>query len=153
MLEIGTLTGMETQYMTLAKPKARCISVASTKEMADYAQKVFQKMGLNQIERYVLEPEGSLNDILKKVDTLDFVLFNFLTEPKLIPDLYNQCQSRKQKSSIFVFRNIHGSPEMNKVWQNIRTNVQVQVSIDIYDLGIIMFNPELRKKKYVLSKK
>jgi len=153
MLEIGTLTGMETQYMTLAKPKARCITVTSETETAANTQKLFQKLGLNQIEMHLLKSEANLTTILKECDTLDFVLFNLLSDPLQIPDLFNLCLSKKQKGSIFVFRNIHGSPEFTKIWQSLRQNVQVQVSIDIYDLGILMFNPEYGKKKYVLSKK
>jgi len=153
MLELGTSKGMDTKYMALAKPKARCISVTSDKNMAAYAQKGFQKLGLNQIEMHVLTSEENLIEFLNDLDSLDFVLFNQTSEPLQILSLFNQCLIKKQNSSIFVFRNIHGSPAMNKVWQNIRKNVQVQVSIDIYDLGIVMFNPELRKKKYVLSKK
>jgi len=153
LLELGTSNGMETQYMAMAKPKARCLCVTKSDELAALAQKRFQKQGLDKIEVHVPQSEETPAKFLKNIDCLDFVLFNQIPNPQDMLDLFNLCLHKKKNGSIFVFMGIHENPEMKNVWQNILTNVYVQVSMDIYDLGIVLFNPELGKKNYVLYSK
>lgn len=153
LLELGTNLGMETQYMALANLKARCITVTRSAELAALAQKRFQKQGLNHIELKILQSEETPLKVIEKFDNLDFVLFNQSFTSHDILDLFNKCLLKKNNGSIFVFLGIHGRPEMTRAWKKIRTDKDVQVTMDLYNLGIVMFNPELEKKNYVLRTK
>jgi len=153
LLELGTNLGMETQYMALANQKARCVTVTKSAELAALAQKRFQKQGLNHIELEILQSEETPFKVIDKVDNLDFVLFNQSFISHDILDLFNQCLPKKNNGSIFVLMGIHGRPEMTRAWKKIRADKNVQVTMDLYNLGIVMFNPELEKKNYVLRTK
>lgn len=153
LLELGTNMGMETQYMALANLKARCITVTRSAELAALAQRRFQKQGLNHIELEILQSGEMPLKVIDGVENLDFVLFNHSFISHDILDLFNQCLPKKNNGSIFVFMGIHGRPEMIEAWKKIRTDPNVQVTMDLYNLGIVMFNPELEKKNYVLRTK
>jgi len=153
LLEFGTFTGIETQYMCMAKPEARCVSVTKSEQLAQLAQKGFQEEGLSQIDLHLIKPDEDPATILTDFDSLDFVLFNHLSDPQEILDLFKRCLPLNNKGSIFVLMGIHKNPRMDEVWKKIRAHVEVQTSIDTYDLGILLFNPELSKKNYVLQTK
>lgn len=152
LLELGMSTGLETQYMALANQKARCITMTRSAELAATAQKGFQKQGLKHIELHILEPEETPGNIINELETLDFVLFNQLGSEECL-DLFTQCLRKKNNGSIFVFTNIHGKPDTTQTWKKIRVNKNVQVTMDLYNLGIVLFNPELEKRNYVLRTK
>jgi predicted O-methyltransferase YrrM len=150
LLEIGTSSGIETQYMAFANQKARCISVTDSAESAAVARKGFQIQGLRQIELHLLKPEDRPEKFIENLDNLDFVLFNQIHDPQKYQALFKECLCKKNNGSIFVFMNMHESPAKTQAWENIRIHQDVQVSIDLFNLGIILFNPELGKKKYVI---
>lgn len=153
LLELGTFIGMETQYMAMAKPDARCISVTRSPELAALAQKGFQEQALNHIELHLIKPEQDAASILSELDQLDFVLFNHISDAQEVQDLFKKCLPLNNNGSIFVFMGIHKNSKMDAAWKRISSHSKVQVSIDTYDLGILLFNPELSKKKYVLRTK
>ena len=153
LLEIGTSTGMETQYMAFANQRAKCISVTDSAELAAIAQKGFQIQGLKQIELHLLKPEETSETLINKLENLDFVLFNQIPDPEKYQDLFQKCLGKRNNGSIFVFMNIHESPGKTQVWEKIQNHQEVQVTMDLFDLGIILFNPELEKKKYVIRNK
>ena len=150
LLELGTSTGLETQYMALANQKARCISVTKSAELAAKARNGFQKQGLNHIELEVLRPGETTDSVLNNLKTLDFVLFNKLSGAQESLETFNKCLPKKNDGSIFVFMNIHGNPDMAEAWKKIRAHHEVQATIDLYDLGIALFKPELEKINYVI---
>lgn len=153
MLEIGTLSGFETQYMALAKPGVPCYSVTKSTESADLAAKGYEAQRLGGIKLKLLEAKENYADYLQSFKSLDFVLFNHLTDSEELYRIAIQCLAKKKTSSIFVFMNIHKNPEMNLLWKKIRMHQEVQTTMDTYQLGIVLFNPELEKKNYILRTK
>lgn len=153
LLEIGTFTGLETQYMAMAKPGVRCVSVTKSVELAALAQQGFQEQKLKNVDLQILKPEGDLSTVIKTFEKLDFVLFNRIQDPLEVLRLFNECLLRNKNDSLFVFMDIHANPGMNATWDKIRTNAGVQVSIDAFEFGIVMFNPEIGKKNFVLRTK
>lgn len=128
LLELGKTTGFETQYMSMANSKAKCISESNTAELAT-------------------------STLLNQFKTLDFVFFNKMAGYQYTLDCFNSCLAKKNNDSIFVFKDIHENPDMKKAWKKIKTKEGVQVTMDIFDLGIILFKPELEKRNYVLNTK
>lgn len=128
LLELGTTTGFETQFMSMANPKAKCISISKSADLAT-------------------------STILNQLQTLDFVFFNKMAGYQNILDWFNLCFGIKNNDSIFIFKDIHENPDMKNAWKKIKTKEGVQVTMDIYDLGIALFKPELEKRNYVLNTK
>lgn len=153
LLELGTTTGMETQYMALANQKARCVSVTESVQLATEAQKGFLKQELQNIELRLLKPEETPGTVISELDNIDFVLFNQIDKTQDILDAFNQCLLKKSKHSIFVFMRIHGNTERGRIWKEVRKNPEVQVTIDLFNLGVMLFNPELEKRNYVIRSK
>ncbi len=52
-----------------------------------------------------------------------------------------------KQGSIIVFDDIYWSPEMTRAWKEIKSNAQVDLSIDLYQLGIVFFNADFKEKQ------
>jgi len=153
LLELGTYIGIETLYMAMAKPNARCLSITKSAELAALAQKSFQEQELDKIDLRFIKPEDDFKTTLSELDSLDFVLFNYISDPQETLELFKKCLPLNNIGSIFVLMDIHKNQKMDAVWKKIKNHAEVQISIDTYDLGILLFNPELSKKNYVLRTK
>jgi hypothetical protein len=126
MLEIGNRTGLETQYMVNACPKAICTSI------------IYSPGTKN---------EPSLKAILSSMEKLDFVLFNAPTDRNQRMDEFRLCLQKVQEGTLMVIKYIHQTPEQAFTWKLMRNHPEVQASIDLYSMGILLFRKDLPKCK------
>ncbi len=124
MLEIGNRTGIETQYMVNACPKAACKSIT---------------YGPNK------EDDNSLKLALAQMEKLDFVLFNAPAERSERMNEFRLCLQKMHEGSLFVVNHIHKSPELALTWKLMRNHAEVRASIDLYSIGILFFKSDLPK--------
>ena len=150
LLEIGTTAGLETQYMAFSSQKAKCVSITDSVELAEVLQNNNEKKGLKNIELKILESGETLESRINQLDSIDFVYFNESVGILTMADLFNQCLLKKNNGSIFVLNKIHVDSEKKKVWKKIQMYPDVRVTLDLYDLGIVLFNPNLEKNNYVI---
>jgi hypothetical protein len=57
---------------------------------------------------------------------------------------------KAHSESVFVFDDIHWSPEMTEAWSLIAADKRVTMSIDLFDLGIILFKNDFQKSHFRL---
>lgn len=151
ILELGTSLGLNTLYMQQACPHGTIYTIEGSPEIARLAQLHFEEMDASNI--YLVE--GNIDDklplTLAKIQQLDLAYLdaNHRYEPTLryfesiLPKLHHQ--------SIVVIDDIHWSREMNKAWKELIKHPQVSLSVDLFEGGLLFFNPELKKEHYVLN--
>ena len=126
MLEIGNRTGIETQYMIHACPKATCKSIAHAPNKED---------------------DKSLKLALLQMEKLDFVFFNAPAERSQRMNEFRLCLQKMHEDSLFVVNHIHKTPELAFTWKLMRNHPEVRVSIDLYSIGLLFFRSDLPKCK------
>jgi hypothetical protein len=124
MLEIGNRTGLETQYMVHACPKAVCKSITYSPDA---------------------ELESQVRTIVPKMEQLDFVLFNAPARMDRRMDEYRQCLQMMHEGSLMVINHLHQTPEQSLIWKFMRKSPQVRASMDLYSMGILFFRRDLPK--------
>ena len=85
------------------------------------------------------------------MDSLDLVFFD--ANHKGIPTLlyFNMCLEKINSQTIFIFDDIYWSKEMTNAWQEIYMHPKVSISIDLFSIGIVFFNPDLKKEHYIVK--
>ncbi len=93
------------------------------------------------------------NRFLEQTQKVDFVLIdaNHLYGPTM--RYYQHLTKRLTEKSIVIIDDIHRSAEMEKAWREIKSDVLVYGSIDLYRCGILLFDPVLNKQHFVWSLK
>ena len=148
ILELGTSFGVTTSYLAAGNANAKVYTIEGSAAIAEIAQKTFNRMNFSQIELTTGDFNNTLPALLAKLKSLDFVFIdgNHRKEPTL--NYFQQLLRHSHSSTILVFDDIHWSAEMEAAWETIKLHPQVTLTIDLFFIGIVFFNPDINHKQH-----
>lgn len=142
IIELGTSLGITTAYLANANLAAKVITLEGSEAIAEIARENFAELKINNIELVC----GNFNDTLpaivqqnKKID-FAFIDGNHSKAPTL--QYFNTLLPCMENDSILVFDDIHWSAEMEAAWTEIQSSTEVQVTIDLFFVGLVFFRKE-----------
>lgn len=152
ILELGTSFGFTTSYLAFPHRSAKVATIEGAEPIAKLARHNFSKLRLENIQSHIGNFDQLLPEVLKNLNTLDFVFIdgNHRREPTL--RYFEQCLEKAHHNSVFVFDDIYWSKGMFEAWEKIKQHPKVTLSIDIYKLGIVFFRNEQRQKEHFILK-
>lgn len=151
ILELGTSLGLNTLYLQQGNPAAVIHTIEGSPQIAKMAREHFAAVKAENIT----VTEGNLDDVLKPVLTrlakIDFVYMdaNHRYEPTL--RYFNWLLPQLHDQSIVVLDDIHWSREMNEAWKEIIKRPEVVISIDLFEAGLLFFDPSKTGGHYTLK--
>lgn len=147
VLELGTCAGINSRY--LAKTT---IGTLYTFEGAETLFKKAQEFPVESNTKYIFgNIKDTLPDILTQIKKVDFALIDATHTYEGTISYFNQILPYVHKGSILAIADIHWSKEMNQAWEEIKTLPEVRLSLDFYECGILFFDEDIAKGKYVLK--
>ena len=81
---------------------------------------------------------------IKSIDLL-FVDGNHRRDATL--KYFHESLKKSKPSSIFIFDDIHWSIEMEDAWEKIKSHSSVTLTIDLFFIGLVFFNPDFKVKQ------
>ena len=150
ILQIGTTMGLSTLYLTSYATGLKCIALENVPEFATTARQAFAKEGRNPVDLRIGNYKDLLPQALNDINSLDFVFFNTLYEQHNNLWLFNECMKYAHNDTVFVFEGIKASRKMRELWEEICACPEVTVTLDLYSLGIVLFNKKLHKRDYIV---
>lgn len=152
VLELGTNLGIGTSYFQSALgANAHIYTIEGCENISELAQCNFNHLSKHNITRLTGNLDSILAEGLKQIPDPTFVYFdaNHAYQPTI--NYFELCLSVKKDNTVFLFDDLRYSPEMLKAWHFIQNHPQVQVTIDLFDQGIVLFNPTMSKQKFYLK--
>ena len=148
ILELGTSFGITTSYLAAGNANAKVYTMEGSAAIAEIARKTFKRLELKNIELREGDFNNTLPALLAKLHTIDLVFIdgNHRKEPTL--NYFEQLSTHAGSSSILVFDDIHWSPVMEDAWKTITQDASVTLSIDLFFMGIVFFNPDFKIKQH-----
>jgi predicted O-methyltransferase YrrM len=161
ILEIGTSLGMATSALSTGNLEAKITTLEGCPEIANIAQLQFKRFGFANINLIVTQFNTYLETLkpaevkkrgrqAKKPPFPEFIYFDGNHQQKATLGYFNLLLPHVTNDSIWIFDDIHWSPEMELAWDAIRNHSKVTVSIDTYQWGIIFFRKEQVKQHFVI---
>jgi predicted O-methyltransferase YrrM len=161
ILEIGTSLGLATSALSLGNLKAKIITLEGCPETAKIAQLQFQKFNCNNVESiitafnsYLEKWNPSLNTATEhyKLNTEHFSLIYFdgNHSKKVTVDYFELLLSTITNETVWIFDDIHWSPEMEEAWKIIKTHPKVTITIDTFQWGLVFFRREQPKEHFII---
>ena len=150
ILELGTSLGLSTAYFSLAARDSRIITIEGCIDSASVAQENFDKAGLRNIQIITGNFEDRLVEALALMPSPDLVFFDGNHKMKPTLSYFEQCLQHIHPGTVFIFDDIHWSKGMEEAWKCICSHPKVKVTIDLYQMGFVLFREELSKETYVL---
>ncbi|MDQ1086321.1 O-methyltransferase [Siphonobacter sp. SORGH_AS_1065] len=150
LFDLGTSLGITTLYEAKAAPEAQIYSFEGCPQTAQVAAKNLQKLQASKVELVIGNLDETLVTQAQQVSQIDFAFFdaNHRYEPTV--RYFLQCLKKAHQDSVFVFDDIHWSPEMGKAWIEIQAHPSVTVTIDLFFVGLVFFGNKQPKQHFVL---
>ena len=150
IIELGTSAGISTAYLATANPATRVITIEGDSNILQIARKTFHALNLKNIEQLNDTFENALEHILKSVSGK---LLVFVDGNHQFSCVLNYFQKLKIYSDecLVIFDDIKWSGGMIKAWEAIRSDTEVNISIDLFFMGIVMLHANIRKQNFVIK--
>lgn len=147
ILELGTSLGITTSYLALGNLKANVITLEGSAEVAKKALHNFRSLRLDNIRLVQGNFDNTLVKVLEALAKIEMVFIdgNHREEPTL--RYFSQLLPFMAAESVMVFDDIHWSEEMERAWNAIRKLPGVMLSIDLFFVGLVFFNPAFKVKQ------
>lgn len=150
ILELGTGTGLSTLWLALPDSRARVVTIEGCKELCFFSMQLFEMVGVNNVKVINDSFKNVLPKLVEEEDCLDFVFFDGDHRKESVLEYFEWCLKKAHNNSIFVFDDIHWSPDMEAAWKTILQHPKITVSFDLYRIGIIFFRKECTRQHYIV---
>lgn len=151
VIELGTGLGLSTAYLASARPETTVISLEGVYEKTQYAQILINRLTLDNIKFL----SGSFDELLPGVlsESSHPILFFIDGDHTFNSTLryFKLISLHAEERTIIIFDDIHWSKEMKKVWNIIKENRKVTLSIDLFRCGIVFFHRSSLKQHFYMN--
>ncbi|GAB2826557.1 O-methyltransferase [Ferruginibacter profundus] len=148
ILELGTSFGITTAYLASGNTNAQVFTCEGAKNIAQIAQQSFDQLRLKNIVLTEGDFTITLPPLLQQLQNtgLVFIDGNHRKLPTL--DYFTQLLRVSSPSSILIFDDIHWSAEMEAAWDVIKQHPAVTLTIDLFFIGIVTLNNDIKVKQH-----
>jgi predicted O-methyltransferase YrrM len=151
IIELGTGIGISTAYLAKACPKSKIISIENDKGKMTFASALLKRLDI----RNVTLVNGTFNENLPVfLNETRQPLFVFIDGDHTYEGTMNYFREVKKFSNpdtIIVFDDIRWSQGMEKAWAEIKSDMDVKISIDLFFMGIVFFREGIPKQDFVIN--
>ncbi len=147
ILEFGTSLGLASCLMATAFSGCKIFTFEGCSGLASVAQDKFNEHQFKNIELQIGNYNHILDGVLQEIPKIDFLFFNGSDDTESILKIYEKCLRFKHNESLFVFNEIYRSKAMQHAWTLIQKHNETVVSIDFFNMGIVLFRKELSKQQ------
>ncbi len=150
VIELGTSLGINTLYLAWDMPW-QVVSFEGCPETLQQARSIFAKAGVENIQTIEGDIASTLPKYLDPIRKIDFAFLDAHHEHDSTLANFDLLASKAHDKTIIVLDDIHWSKGMEKAWKAIRKDSRVIATADVFQFGIVFFNPELNREDYVLA--
>ncbi|KAA9039262.1 class I SAM-dependent methyltransferase [Ginsengibacter hankyongi] len=148
IVELGTSFGITTCYIACANKDAEINTFEGSKQIAKIARQNFEQTGFRNINL----TEGDFNKTfvaeLRAIKKVDFAFIDGNHRRDATLDYFLSLLKKSSNTSIFIFDDIHWSSEMEEAWRQIQEHDSVTLTIDLFFIGLVFFNPDFKVKQH-----
>lgn len=148
ILELGTSFGITTAYLAAGNTHAKAFTCEGATNIATIAKQTFGHLSFKNITITEGDFTHTLPPLLQQLQQVDlaFVDGNHRKVPTL--DYFIQLLQYANQHTILVFDDIHWSAEMEEAWATIQQHPAVTLTIDLFFIGIVCVNTDIKVKQH-----
>ena len=147
IIHFGSSLGITTAYLASVSSATACVAIETCPNTAQAAKKILEACNCSNVSVRVAQNKPEIDEIIWEFSSVDFIFFDKFFNNQIKSHFYTLL-SKVNEKSVFIFTDIHRTVEAHNAWEEIKNNEQVRVSIDLINLGIVYFSPELKKQQY-----
>ena len=136
----GSTFGVSVLALALADSRIRVNAQVENSHYRSFCRRLVEVFELGNVD---LTGAG-------KVTATDFVVVQYPLNPGCCDRIVNDILTVDDYDGVVVLCGIHFSPAMQEVWLRQCENKVVRISLDLFDIGILMCKKGLQKEDFVL---
>lgn len=151
IFEIGTNLGISGSYILQALRSNRNAyfnTLEGVPALCAISQKQFSNLDPNEnFKIWEGLYENTFDKAYGSIDTVDlaFIDGNHQYAPTI--EYYQKLKSKAAGKSLFIFDDINWSDGMKKAWKEIKSDQAINFSIDLFEIGIVVFDETFEGKR------
>jgi predicted O-methyltransferase YrrM len=154
ILEIGTSLGLATSALALGsqsvRTKAKITTLEGCPNTMAMAKNQLQLFNFENVNCIVAEFSAYLSTSNFPLPTSHLIYFDGNHSKKATLEYFELLLPTICNETLWIFDDIHWSPEMEDVWEIIKKHPKVTVTIDTFQWGIVFFRQEQPKEHFVI---
>lgn len=150
ILELGTSLGITTMYLASPQSKSKVITIEGCPNTAKVARINFDKLGYENIELIRDTFDNALPKVLQKGFIPDLVYIDGNHKKEATLNYFNQLIKKLPENAIMVFDDIYWSTDMEEAWEEIKAHPVVNITFDLFFLGIVFLRKEQAEEHFKL---
>ena len=147
IIELGTSLGITTAYLASASSRNNIVTLEGSGAVAEVAKRQWKMLGIYNINCVV----GRIEDTLKKSvgnEPLDLVFVDANHTYRATKEYADYLLPRMDEKGILVVDDIHHSEEMERAWEELKNDVRVTTSMDLWYVGLLFVDKHYLKRHY-----
>lgn len=147
VIELGTCVGITTRYLSQVT-KVQLLTFEASEALIQVAKTDLHRPNV----KFVAGDIGITLPIeLKNVEKVNFAFIDANHTYQDTLNSFNELVSKINSNSIIAIGDIHWSSEMQQAWTEIIQRPEVKLSLDFFEIGILLFEFPGKKKHLVLD--
>jgi predicted O-methyltransferase YrrM len=150
ILEIGTSLGLATSALALGNPKSFIATLEGCPNTMAIAKNQLQVLNVKNVECITTEFNSFLEACNLKSVIYNLIYFDGNHSKAATLGYFELLLPTITNDIIWIFDDIHWSPEMEEAWKIIQKHPKVTVTIDTFQWGLVFFRREQPKEHFVI---
>ncbi len=148
VLELGTSLGITTAYLSKATGAGNVYSLEGSKEIIEMARYTLRRLQADNVTIIEGNIDDTLSGTLNELRHIDVVFMDANHTEEATMRYFNQIVSYCSTQSVVIVDDIYYSRGMYNAWKQIQQDERVSCTMDLYDMGIVFFDPQYLRKHY-----
>ncbi|WP_405250671.1 O-methyltransferase [Dokdonia sp. Asnod3-C12] len=147
VLELGTSLGVATAALAIQNT-AHVTTIEGCPNTAAIARKELDAANVTNVTLCV----GDFNDEIVKHNhkKFEFIYFDGNHSKQATLDYVSSLLSTTTDDTVWMFDDIHWSPEMTEAWNTIKKMTEISATIDAFHFGMAFFRPQQAKEDFYI---
>ncbi len=146
VVEMGTSLGITSLYLQQATSNP-IYTLEGSKNVLEIAEENFSHFKEPKPISVLGNFDSTFAEVFSKISNPYLVYIDGNHTYEATMRYFNLILENPEEKSIIIFDDIYWSPDMTRAWQAIKNNPTINLSIDLYQLGIVFFNSDFKEKQ------
>ena len=148
ILSVGSSLGLTPLYLTRYDSDVQCVTLESEPHFAEMATHLLSKETNPSLQIRTGAYHKLVPESLVQFTLIDCIFADKNVEISELDAIFNQCLPFIHDHTFCVMAGIRSSSEKYHFWKQICQHPKVTVAIDMFQMGLLFFQPKLHKRVY-----
>ena len=146
IVELGTSLGLTTAYLAMPDSRNKVLTYEGCAAVASVARENWEALGVTNIR--CVEGRIDVEKLDKELSVVDVAFVDANHTYTGAREYFNVLVRKVHAKSVIVMDDIHHNDEMERVWNEICADARVTSTMDLYQMGLVFFDPHYWRRNY-----